>query len=402
MPESRRTEWSRPSPRRFIAEPKGSVERLSRADLARCVHWSNAFATCRKDRRFYELVEDTICPAFEYRYFALRDEAGQVRAIQPFFLLDQDVLLGMGARVKSVIASIRRIWPRFMVVRTIMIGCAAGEGRLDDAGKPSRQQIIELLAQTIRAHAREQRAGLIVLKEFPAQYRGALACFLAQGFTRVPSLPMTRLNIDYASFEDYMARALKSATRAKLRKKFRATEQSLPITMEVAVDVSALAGQLYPLYLQVYNRSALHFEKLSEAFFCAIGREMPDKVRFFIWRQNGKIVAFTLCMIESNALYAEYIGLGYSVALDLHLYHYAVRDMINWAILNELKWFRSSGLNYAPKLQMRHALDPVDLYVRHTSTAFNLILKRLLPLLEPTRSDEILKKFPNYRELWSS
>ena len=41
-------------------------------------------------------------------------------------------------------------------------------------------------------------------------------------------------------------------------------------------------------------------------------------------------------MIEDDAIYAEYIGLDYSVAIDLHLYHYAVRDMISWAILTRL------------------------------------------------------------------
>jgi hypothetical protein len=51
--------------------------------------------------------------------------------------------------------------------------------------------------------------------------------------------------------------------------------------------------------------------------------------------------------------------------------HYAVRDMISWAIANGFKWFRSSGLNHGSKLQMRHLLDPTDLYVRHRSVVLN-------------------------------
>jgi hypothetical protein len=105
-------------------------------------------------------------------------------------------------------------------------------------------------------------------------------------------------------------------------------------------------------------------------------------------------------MIHGDALYAEYVGFDYSVALDLHLYHYAVRDMISWAMDAGYKWFRSSALNYDPKLHLRHRLDPVDLYVRHTSWIANAALKRILPLIEPTRYDRTLKKFPNYHELW--
>src|SRR5205085_5101710 len=142
--------------------------------------------------------------------------------------------------------------------------------------------------------------------------------------------------------------------------------------------------------------------KLTKEYFCGLGRLMPDKVRFFIWRQNGRIVAFAVCMLHGKALYAEYIGLDYTVALDLHLYHYTYRDMISWAMANGYKEFRSSGLNYDPKLHLKHLLDPIDLYVRHASVIPNAALKLLLPLLEPTRNDRTLRKFANYAELWAA
>ena len=90
------------------------------------------------------------------------------------------------------------------------------------------------------------------------------------------------------------------------------------------------------------------------------------------------------------------------MALDLHLYHYAIRDMISWAIEHGYKWLRSSGLNYDPKLHLRHLLDPIDLYVKHTSMISNAVLKSILPLIEPVRYEPILRKFPNYLELWDT
>jgi len=288
-----------------------------------------------------------------------------------------------------------------MRMRALMVGCVAGEGHLDDAdGMPPEWQV-RLLASALVRHARELRAPLVVLKEFPAKYRAPLRRFLECGFTLVPSLPMTKLNIDYPSFDEYMKRALNSATRTKLRRKFRAAAQKAPIEMSVITDITPFLDDVYPLYLQVYERSKLHFEKLTKGYFSKLGRLMPDKVCFFVWRQNARIVGFTLCMTEGDAIYAEYIGLDYSVALDLHLYHYAVRDMITWSIANGYKWFHSSGLNYDPKLHLRHRLDPVDLYVRHTSVIANALLKRALPLMEPTRYDQTLKKFSNYNELWA-
>ena len=375
------------------------VEVVSRGALAHCRRWSSAFSDSRKHHRYYELVEDTIRQGFDYRYFVIRDALGEVRAVQPFFILDQDLLAGRSQRTGALIAAIRRCWPRFLKLRTLMVGCTAGEGHLD-GDELSRAENARLLACAILAHARDLGAQMIVLKEFPAKYRAPLRCFLQQGLSRVPSLPMTRLNIDYPSFADYMNRALNSATRRKLRKKFLAAAEAPPIEMSIVADVAPFIDDVYPLYLQVYERSKLHFEKLTREFFCGLGRLMPEVVRFFVWRQEARIVAFSLCMIEGDAIFAEYIGLDYSVALKLHLYHYAVRDMISWAMAKGYKWLRSSPLNYDPKLHLRHLLDPIDLYVRHTSAIPNALLKRILPLIEPTRFDLTLKKFANYNELW--
>jgi Peptidogalycan biosysnthesis/recognition len=376
------------------------LEVIARDDLQRCPRWQVAFANECKDHRYYELVEDTLHPEFKYRYFVLKDAGGQVSAVQPFFLLDLDLLIGASPRYGALIDAARWMWPRLMRARTLMVGCVAGEGHLD-GDEACNGACVELLASAIAGQARSLGAQLIVFKEFPARYRPALECLIGHGFTRIPSLPMTRLCIDYASFDDYMKHALNSATRRKLRKKFEATARAAALEMSITDDATSVIAHVYPLYLQVYERSKLHFEKLTEKYFCDLGRRMGDRVRFFIWRQNGRIVAFATCMVHGDAIYAEYIGLDYNVALDLHLYHYTFRDMVSWAIANGYKWFRSSGLNYDPKLHLRHLLDPIDLYVRHTSTPINAALKHILPVLEPTRYDETLAKFRNYQELWA-
>ena len=71
------------------------ASRSSRAAaLAHCRRWGSAFSDSRKHHRYYELVEDTIRQGFDYRYFVIRDALGEVRAVQPFFILDQDLLAG--------------------------------------------------------------------------------------------------------------------------------------------------------------------------------------------------------------------------------------------------------------------------------------------------------------------
>jgi hypothetical protein len=322
-------------------------------------------------------------------------------AIQPFFVLSLDLLVGIKPQLGRLTDFVRRLWPGFMRARTLMMGCAAGEGHLDGKDELARRRSARLLASALVQEARKLKARLVVLKEFPAKYRSALECFVENDFTRIPSLPNVMLNIDYSSFEEYMRRALSGNTRKKLRLKLKAAEQAPPIEMSVLDDIAPMIDEIYPLYLQVYHRSNLHFEKLTEEYFCGLGRRLGDKNRFFVWRQSGKIVAFGSCLLQGDMIHAEYLGLDYTVALDLHLYHYTFRDLITWGIANGYKWFHSSALNYDPKFHLRYRLDPIDLYVRHTSAVCNSIFRRILPWLEPTRYDETLKKFANYDELWT-
>jgi Peptidogalycan biosysnthesis/recognition len=380
-------------------EESASVVVMARSQLADCPHWQQAFSSQHKDRRYYEIVAETLHREFEYLFFAIRGERREIRAIQPFFVLNQDILAGLRPYLGRLIDAIRAQWPRFMYLTTIMIGCVAGEAHLDCADESTCAADAQLLAGAVVQHARKLGARLIVLKEFPKQYRDALSCFIDAGFTRVPSMPMTELNIAYASFDEYIQSALSGTTRYKVRKKLKAAETGGPIELTVTNDITPIVDELYPLYLQVYERSKLHFELLTKDYFCRLGTQMPDKVRYFVWRRGGKAVAFTECMVHGDTIFSEYIGLDYTVALELHLYHYAYRDVISWAIANGYKRFQSSSLNYDPKLHYRQRLMPVDLYVKHTSGVINAFMRAALPWLAPTRYDKTLKKFPNYSEL---
>jgi hypothetical protein len=380
---------------------QGRVSVVTRAELADCPRWERAFASHRKDARYYEVVERTIDQGFEYLYFVIEDAAGRVRAVQPFFLVNQDLLQGSGPALRKAIGLLRRAFPRLLTIRTLMVGCAAGEGHLDDVPAHEQAWVATRLHDEVHRHAKACRAGLVVLKEFHADYRRPLEAFSTNSFARLPSLPMTRLNIDYPSFEAYMERALSKATRKNLRRKFRTAEAAgAPIELQVIEDVTRHIDEVYPLYLNVYQRSTLHFEKLTKRYLCDLGRRMPDKVRFFIWRQNGRAIAFSVCMLAGDSIYDEYLGLDYTVALDLHLYFYTFRDIVSWAMAGGFKWYLSSAQNYDPKLHFRCELVPLDLYVAHTNPVLNAVLRRVIPWIEPTRGDETLKKFPNYADLW--
>lgn len=377
---------------------EGTARFLKLSEVRKLDAWQHAFQGKCKDHRYYELIEETLANDFEYRYVVLEDAAGKVRGVQPILFVQQNLVEGVRGVFRNIVDSIRRKFPRFLTMRVLMVGCAAGPGELDATDGENQRWIATALGATLRNYARLNKASLVVFKDFLANLRPALSVLSKNNYARVPSMPMTRLRTTFRNFDEYM-QTLGYVSRKSLRRKFRKTESAAKIEMQVTADASGIIDQIYPLYLQVHERSPMKFEHLSRDFFLRIAKEMPDRVRFFIWRIGNRIVAFSLCLLCGDTLYDEVIGLDYQVALDLHLYFYTMRDVIRWTIEQKLSNYVSGPLNYDPKLHLGHELAPLDLYVMHTKRWLNPIFQFALKYLEPTRHDPTLKKFPNAAEL---
>jgi predicted N-acyltransferase len=382
-----------------IPFPQGVAKVVTRATLQSCNAWQRAFQNKCKDHRYYEIVEETLEGGFEYHYLQIEDDSGNVRAIQPVFFVRQNLVEGVLGRVRSVVDLVRKRFPRFLTMRVLMVGGAAGAGDLGACDEKDEAWVANALRASLRTYARQNRASLVVLKDFPAKYRPVLETFSLNGYARIPSMPMTRLALHpFQDWDDYF-RTLSKATRKDLRRKFRKAERAREIKMEVVNDVAPYIDEAYPLYLAVHERSPFKFETLTKNYFRAVGQRMPERARFFVWRQDGKIVAFSFSLVCGDAVYDECIGLDYSVALDLHLYFYTLRDVITWSLQQRLKYYYSNPLNYEPKLHLDCELLPLDLYVMHTNAFLNPIFRRAIKYLGPTRQDPVLRRFPNADQL---
>jgi predicted N-acyltransferase len=375
----------------------GVARVLAREDLKDIDAWQQAFTGKTKDHRFYEIVADTLDSKFEHHYLLMEDRAGKIRAIQPVFFVQQNLVEGIPA-LRAAVEAVRRRFPRFLTMRVLMVGNAAGEGHLSTVAPEDEEWVANALYQVLETYGRQSKASLVVFKDFPATYREALWKFPANDYTRIPSMPMTELRLGYTDFEHYLT-TLGASTRKDLRRKFRRIAAAEPISVEVATDLTPCVDEVYPLYLQVHERSPLKFETLTKEYLSNLGRRMPDRARFFIWRQNGKAIAFSVALVHEDTIYDDYLGLDYRVALDLHLYFHTLRDILTWSLALGLRRYRSSPLNYQPKLHLGCDLYPLDLYVRHTNRILNKIFRPVLKLLEPTRHDPVLKRFRNAHEL---
>jgi hypothetical protein len=363
--------------------------------------WAAGLQHQANDHRYYELTHDSLGHQFEHYYLLLQDHAGQTRAIQPFLIVKQDLVTGMPKAIRRVMDKIRQRFPSTLVMRMLMVGCSAGEGHLArDRSSGSIEWVAQALREALHPVARRFQAAMIVLKDFPKSYRKPLRPLRRAGYARVPSMPGSRLDLNFKNFEEYLQTKLSHKTRKNLRSKYRKAAAGPELKMEVVSDIAPHIDELFPLYQQVLERSQYKFEELTKAYFVNLSRRMSERAFFFIWRQNGKAVAFSSCAGHEGVLRDHYIGLDYKVALEHHLYFVTFRDIVTWAIENKYHSYYSAPLNYEPKYHLRHDLVPLDLYVRTSWNWINPLFRFVVPYLEPTRYDPMIRKFANAHELW--
>jgi hypothetical protein len=353
--------------------------------------WARGFSETPKDFQYYELIEQTMASAFEYRYLAVFDGANRPVALQPLVLTTQDLAVSASEAIVRFVAKLRTIWPRLGRIRMALAGCLVGEG--ETGAIESAEVAIPLVAESLEKYARGQGISLVAFKDFSTKMRRAFSCLSRWGYARIAGFPPVTLELNFASFDEYMAMQLSRATRKNLRRKFRAADDSSPpLALEVWTDAEQIIDEIYPLYLAVAQTSAIRFEVFSREYFLEAGRCAPGKFRYFIWRQGCRAVAFSFCTIWNGTLYDNDIGLDYTVAYELNLYYVTFRDLLNWALANGLRRYASAPFSYDPKLRLRLQLQPVDVYVKHISPWLNPLIKVLALFFEPARTDPVLRR----------
>ncbi len=372
--------------------------------------WDALFPAHWKNHAYYRTLADTLSGEFPQRFLVLENAAGRTLAIQPFFVVAQDLTVSLPTVFRRLVAAVRAAGlRRFLTTRLLMVGCVVGHGQTGLAAAltlAEKTEVFVALDAALARYARCERIGIRIWKEFPAETRRDLAAALRQrrGHVRIPSLPGVHLSLrGLHGFDDFLETRLGKATRKSLRRKFResaAATAARPLTLEVKNHVTAAeATELHALYERVARRGEVRFEIFPRDYFLLLGQRMPERAHFFTWRHEGRVVAFAFCMVHGDTIYDNDIGLDYAVAHDLHLYHVTFRDLVNWATARGLRAYQSSPFNYEPKLRLRMELAPLDLYIRHRSRLVQGILRIVAPWVEPTRQERWLRGFSNFPAL---
>jgi len=351
--------------------------------------WKRVFPDVLENYDFFNTLDESNLGQFFFYYIMVYERNIPIAA-STCFLLNYSLDTSISGPLRRVTNSIKKIMPNIFSLKAVVCGMPIGQGRIGITGQAD--MAIKAILRRMEQIARKNRVPIIAFKDFDQTYTRMLDPLQKIGFAKFDSLPSTELNVWFKDFEEYL-KTLSSANRYDLRRKFRRVDGLVKIDMEIVEALEdGILQEVYKLYLDIIAKHDMGFELLPIEFFKNISKNMPRHTKFFLWRIEGKLVAFLLCLVSKDILIDYYVGLDYSIAHKYHLYFVKFRDILNWCIKNNIKKYEMGITGYEPKRRLGFDFVPLYLYVKLRNRMFRPIFKLICQFLKFENFDPSLKK----------
>lgn len=273
-----------------------------------------------------------------------------------------------------------RHWSRWLRIRTVFVGTTVSEYALLPRDAAPAAWLIGLLQRW------GTRCKLLIVKDIPSQSpllsaadnmqaEALVQVCVAAGCVLVEGQALAYVPIDFPDINAYLGR-LSSSRRQNLRRKLRSRAgleiRRLPTGGEAFAD-DAVVDVYYALYEAVYAQSALHFDRLTRAFFARVLRDGAAGGIVFEYRQAGVLVGWNLCFEAGGKLVDKYIGFAYPAARECNLYFVSWMVNLEYAIERGLTHYVAGWTDPEVKAQLGARFT----FTRHAVYVRNPVLRRL-------------------------
>lgn len=334
------------------------------------------------------MLEDSGLSSFNFYYLVIYRDS-QIVLIAPLFSADFNLDIAVEGLTSKVIRFIRKVFPRFLILKSIFCGSPFGEYGVLGIKRQvqTSPELIPLLLDGLNDLATKTGSRLVIFKDFLKESSLFLDVLCRHGYSKTESFPAIFLNLNFSSFEGYL-KSLGKSTRNNLNKKLKKAYSLANIEVKVVQDVEDRMDQVVALYENTYQAGLTKFEHLNRRFFLQVSRYLYPHTRFFLYYVEGKLAAFNLCFVYPDLLIDKFIGFDYDISKRYNLYFVSWAYNIKWCIENSLHYYYPGQTDYEPKIRLGGKLIPLYAYLKHKNTLFNFLIKLLIPFFKPDSCDK--------------
>ncbi|MDD5561533.1 MAG: GNAT family N-acetyltransferase [Candidatus Omnitrophica bacterium] len=345
--------------------------------------WDVVFGDIPESYPFYKTLGNSALAGFDFYYLVIYCD-NQIMLIAPLFCADFNLDIAVEGLLAGVVKQIRRVIPRFLILKTLFCGSPFGEYGTVGVREEFRNNpvLIPQLLAGIKDLALKLGAPLTIFKDFLKDSTLLLDDLVGRGFIKVESFPAVFLDLSFPSFEGYL-KSLGSSTRKNLNKKLKQAYARGNIEIKTVRQVDSQIDQIIRLYENTYHKGSTKFERLNKKFFLQVCEDLSPHTRFFLYYVDGCLAAFNLCFAYKDLLIDKFIGFNYDISSRYNLYFVSWAHNIKWCIDNSLRYYYPGQTDYEPKIRLGGKIVPLYAYLKHKNVFFNLLLKLLALFLKP-------------------
>lgn len=349
--------------------------------------WNLLFPGELEDWSYLRAIEHAALPGFRIIYFGLR-EGARLLAAAPGFFTDYQLDTTVQGALKHVTAAVARALPRLLRIPMLALGSPVTEHCLlgfdPDSNTTQREHWLEAMLAKMESVAAEKRAGLLAIKDAPANADELWQrVFPRHGLRALPGLPGAALPLPYNNLDDYL-HSLGAATRKDLRRKWRAGSA---LRIEWRNDLDGIRDEVRRLYHATLARSEFRFEELTPAYFDNVLRGMPGRAYCVTYSENASLLAFNLVLCDGARLLDKFFGVDHAAMDRYNLYHVSWMENVRHCIERGIPVYESGQGLHQEKVRLGSRLTANTLWYRHRNRFLDGVFARVDRLARLDRID---------------
>lgn len=351
--------------------------------------WAKVYPQVLESYYFFKTLQESGLEQFEWHYILIY-EAKELVGIAPCFIMHYPLDTTVQGPLKFLCLKIKKRFPHFMELKALVGGLPMGQGRIGVARNP--QAVVRAICKAMESLAASRKISILAFKDIGLQECEWLDALQTEGYYKFESMPSTEMAVPYRSFDEYV-KTLNRASRDGLKRKLKKIDRATPLPMEIHERLSDDdLDQVHALYTQtLLSHGEMSFEIMTKDFFRRISDNMPDQTRYFLWRLDGRIVAFAFCFVSAERMIDYYLGFDYALAYDLHLYFTRFRDLMKWCIENRVPVYEMGSTGYEAKRRLGFGFIRLFVYTKHLNKFINPFFHLLCRCLRPENFDATFK-----------
>ena len=332
--------------------------------------------------RFIRTCQESRIENAEYWHVMVYDAEGLCCvATLSRFHVSLDVLCQGWAR--GAVRTIRRVDRSFLQTPMLFCGLPVSFGQpclrvRDDADAPAS---IRQIANAMEDVAHQTKTSLLCFKEFSPEQAVDMDALDEVGYFRATSLPACSLPLRWHTFDDYLG-SLRAGYRRQIKKSLQVAGQ-FGLQVRRFDEVSPYADVLFRLYEQVIDRAAHRLERLNQAFFENLGRNLRGQCRLILIQRRGRPLASAIMLLAPGVATFLLAGLDYETHQQYQTYQNLVIEVVREAIRLGTKRLEMGQTSYALKSRLGAEAAPRYLYYRHRQSLGHVLFKGTSAFLFP-------------------